>query len=261
MMSGQFAFVSAVLTSVTLVSAIAMAAENAGTLVKVPFDVDVYDQPGGEGNKRPQFLKGGSEVYLLKEDDHWCNVQGDAVPGGPGWVWCGIGDDNQDYTLKPVMDGGQPPMKPDGDDAKPADKDALLNAHNTFRAKHCVPAMTWSADLAAGAQQWASGCKMDGGKFVHSGVAGENLFWSTPPGGQGDGAVTASWYNEIGNYNFNNPGFSPNTGHFTQVVWAASTQLGCAKAVCGNFDYWVCRYSPPGNVTGQFPANVKPLCK
>ena len=26
-----------------------------------------------------------------------------------------------------------------------------------------------------------------------------------------------SWYNEISGYNFNNPGYSPDTGHFTQV--------------------------------------------
>jgi glioma pathogenesis-related protein 2 len=259
------------LVSLALLCLPVTAAEYAGTLVKVPLDIDVYDKAGGEGKKRPGFVKGGSQVYLLKQrPDHWCKVQGDAVPGGPGWIWCGKGDDGQDYSVTPVTDAGmpppdtgdgKPPVEPNGGDGKPASKSALLNAHNNFRAKHCVPAMTWSDSLAASAQQWASGCKMNGGAFVHSGVPGENLRWSSPPGGQGDGAVTASWYNEIGNYNFNNPGFSPATGHFTQVVWAGSTQLGCAKAVCGNFDYWVCRYSPAGNITGQFPANVKPLCK
>ena len=79
-----------------------MAAEYAGTPSKAPLDVDVYDQPGGEGKARAGFLKGGSQVYLLKESDHWCNVQGDAVPGGPGWVWCGKGDDGKDYALTPM---------------------------------------------------------------------------------------------------------------------------------------------------------------
>ena len=100
----------AVLILVAHSPAAAMAASD-GPMVKVPFDVDVYDQPGGEGNKRPQFLKGGSEVNLLKEDDHWCNVQGDAVPGGPGWVWCGVGDDGKNYELTPVaadQPGGAP---------------------------------------------------------------------------------------------------------------------------------------------------------
>ena len=137
----------------------------------------------------------------------------------------------------------------------------MLNAHNAYRAKHCVPAMTWSADLAAGAQAWANGCKMSGNVFVHSGVPGENLRWSYPPGSQGAASAVNSWYNEIGAYNFNNPGFSSATGHFTQVIWRNSTQLGCAKAVCGNNDYWVCRYGPAGNITGQFPANVPQACK
>ena len=148
-----------------------------------------------------------------------------------------------------------------GDGGLFADAQALLNAHNGYRAKHCVPNLTWSADLAAAAQAWASGCKMNGSAFVHSGVPGENLHWAYPPGSQAASAAVDSWYNEIGAYNFNNPGFGSTTGHFTQVIWRASTQLGCAKATCGNYDYWVCRYAPAGNVTGQFPANVPPACK
>ncbi len=125
-----------------------------------------------------------------------------------------------------------------------ADAQALLNAHNGYRAKHCVPNLTWSADLAATAQAWASGCKMNGSAFVHSGVPGENSHWAYPPGSQAASAAVDSWYNEISAYNFNNPGFSSATGHFTQVIWRASTQLGCAKATCG-----------------KFPANVPPACK
>jgi hypothetical protein len=71
-----------------------------GQMVTVPLDVDVYDKPGGKGKARPDFLPGGSKVELLKENgNHWCNVQGDAVPGGPGWVWCGVGDDGKSYKL------------------------------------------------------------------------------------------------------------------------------------------------------------------
>ncbi|KAF8888246.1 CAP domain-containing protein [Infundibulicybe gibba] len=61
----------------------------------------------------------------------------------------------------------------------------------------------------------------------------------------------------------NNPGFSSATGHFTQVVWKGTTQVACAVANCGAgtifsqaSGYVVCRYSPPGNVIGQFPQNV-----
>ena len=67
----------------------------------------------------------------------------------------------------------------------------------------------------------------------------------------------ASWYDEIAKYDFAAPGFSQKTGHFTQVVWRNSKELGCAKASCSGKDYWVCRYSPPGNIAGQFPENVQ----
>jgi hypothetical protein len=70
-----------------------------------------------------------------------------------------------------------------------------------------------------------------------------------------------SWYGESTAYDFAAPGFSTKTGHFTQVVWRSSRELGCAKASCGGLDFWVCRYSPAGNVAGAFPANVpKPGC-
>jgi hypothetical protein len=39
-----------------------------------------------------------------------------------------------------------------------------------------------------------------------------------------------SWYGEVSAYDYSNPGFSGNTGHFTQVVWKNSIALGCGVA-------------------------------
>jgi hypothetical protein len=58
-------------------------------------DVDMYDKPGGVGNKYPDWLEGGATTegpdrgQLVKlitcQDDNWCNV---VAPGiGPVWVW------------------------------------------------------------------------------------------------------------------------------------------------------------------------------
>lgn len=41
-----------------------------------------------------------------------------------------------------------------------------------------------------------------------------------------------------------------------QVVWKASTQLGCGYAPSCRMV--VCNYSPAGNVMGQFAQNVQP---
>ena len=52
---------------------------------------------------------------------------------------------------------------------------AMLSAHNTYRSKHCVPALTWSAQLATAAQTWANGCKRDdkNPRLRHSDVPGK----------------------------------------------------------------------------------------
>src|SRR5687768_1689358 len=47
----------------------------------------------------------------------------------------------------------------------------MLDLHNAYRTKHCVPALIWSAQLTASAQEWANGCKRDPNdptRFAHS---------------------------------------------------------------------------------------------
>jgi hypothetical protein len=140
-----------------------------------------------------------------------------------------------------------------------ADEQALLAAHNEARAKHCVPPMRWSAQLAAAAQSWVNKCTHNPqypALFEHDpqrGTAGENLAWGP--------SLTARqaadlWYKEIGNYNFAAPVYSSAVGHFTQLVWRATTQVGCAKAACGKIVLWSCRYSPPGNMNAQAGTGV-----
>ena len=75
------------------------------------------------------------------------------------------------------------------------------------------------------------------------------------------GASIEMWYNEEKLYNYDNPGATDfeKIGHFTQLVWASTTTVGCGKATCskgspfsgGTWQYVVCRYSPAGNVIGS----------
>jgi uncharacterized protein YkwD len=131
----------------------------------------------------------------------------------------------------------------------------LLDAHNAYREKHCVPALTWSPEIAATAQKWADACSMS--HDSNSGY-GENLAWGT---GLSAGAAVDMWYGEASKYDFASPGYKSGIGHFTQMIWKSSTQLGCGVATCGDQTFRVCRYSPPGNYEGEFPANVQPACK
>ena len=50
------------------------------------------------------------------------------------------------------------------------------------------------------------------------------------------------------------------TGHFTQVVWVNSTELGMGHATSQSGSvYTVARYSPAGNYRGQFEQKVPRL--
>jgi len=49
------------------------------------------------------------------------------------------------------------------------------------------------------------------------------------------------------------------TGHFTQVIWRDSTELGVGMARNRNGEvYVVCNYNPAGNFLGSFTENVLP---
>lgn len=72
--------------------------------------------------------------------------------------------------------------------------------------------------------------------------------------------ATQAWYDEIKFYNFNQPKFSAETGHFTQVIWKNSQQLGVGLAYTNDQRsvYVVAQYTPPGNVLNVFQSNVLP---
>ncbi|KAG0199171.1 hypothetical protein BGX28_007518 [Mortierella sp. GBA30] len=143
------------------------------------------------------------------------------------------------------------------------EKRAILLIHNQYRAKHHAPALVWNDTAADFGNEWISKCN-----FEHSGGGpnkfGENLAWGTGAFDYKD--AVDFWYSEVKNYNYSQPGFSANTGHFTQVVWKSTTSVGCAKYACPRpnapttiVNMIICDYDPAGNITneGYFAANVQ----
>jgi len=151
-----------------------------------------------------------------------------------------------------------------------------LNKHNSYRATHHAPAMTLDSALNAAAQSWADKLARTGRWITRDdhysgGDQGENLAQSCSSGSYPSyDDVTYSWYSEVRDYDYQTGGKSASCkrnrncmiGHFTQVVWKASTKLGIAKAegkVGRDFCTWVVgRYTPPGNVqsASQYKTNV-----
>lgn len=135
----------------------------------------------------------------------------------------------------------------------------ILNEHNKKRALHGVQPLTWNPTLAQYAADYAARAfSCDNVQLIHShGPYGENL----AAGYVGGISPVDAWYNEISQYNYNDPGFSMATGHFTQVVWKGTSEVGCAYVTCDNAwrQYTICEYQEPGNWIGEFAQNVLPL--
>ncbi|ODM94780.1 Golgi-associated plant pathogenesis-related protein 1, partial [Orchesella cincta] len=89
--------------------------------------------------------------------------------------------------------------------------------------------------------------------------AGENLIGGTGSWTADQFAESSAkmWYDEVQKYDYNRPGFSMATGHFTQLVWKNSQKLGFGYAQSNGYTAGVALYSPPGNYEGQYPANVQ----
>jgi len=131
-----------------------------------------------------------------------------------------------------------------------------LAAHNSYRARHGVPPVVWSPAVASSAQSHAETCPSG-----HSGSGyGENLAWASYD--MDVPSVVKMWYEEESLYEYASPGFSSGIGHFTQLIWKQTTEIGCASASgCGparsvKASTWVCQYNPPGNYRRQFAENV-----
>ena len=140
--------------------------------------------------------------------------------------------------------------------------DTILKIHNNERAAVNVSPIAWSASLAADAQSYAEHLNSLGYSccttlLPHSRGTGqgENLAWGTP--GYSPAAGAQSWADEKRNYHGEpikqwNPG-DPVTGHYTQMVWRSTTQVGCGTSSSDRMDILVCRYSPSGNYLGETP--------
>ncbi len=139
---------------------------------------------------------------------------------------------------------------------------AALDFHNKVRSDVGAPALIWSPELAKYAQEWADhlakqGCKMQHrpreGQWVQK--YGENIFWGK---GMDYSALDASksWYSEIEDYTYEKVNDSNwnKTGHYTQMVWKNTTQVGIAVAKCSDGAIIiVANYNPPGNYMGETP--------
>jgi hypothetical protein len=132
----------------------------------------------------------------------------------------------------------------------------LLAAHNKYRAEVGAPPLQWSADLAASAKAWADHLASTG-TFEHGGTdTGQNL-WQGTSGFFSITQMVDGWGSEkqfykVGTFpNVSTTGHWEDVGHYTQMIWKNTTQVGGAISSGNGNDVLVCHYNPAGNVLGQ----------
>merc|ERR1712227_1131541 len=166
-------------------------------------------------------------------------------------------------------------------------KQAILDKHNELRRRVAkgeetgginapqpgatnMKKMFWNTELEAIAQRWSDQCtfghdsernKLDGTSV------GQNAYWgaSTQQVSEADvqagvNKATQAWYDEVTNPGFDSTHINPyqfnsGTGHYTQVVWADSEELGCGLVYYKGDQYYetlvVCNYAKAGNFLGS----------
>ena len=153
----------------------------------------------------------------------------------------------------PFIMGTAPPMTFD---------ERILAAHNRERLELGLEPLSWNPALVQSARQWADYLASTG-RFEHAPEnrgtpEGENL-WAGSKGYFAPEAMVDAWIREK---KFFRPGMFPDNsttgrvedvGHYTQMVWRATTEVGCAEAVSASEDILVCRYAEAGNYRGEKP--------
>ena len=153
-----------------------------------------------------------------------------------------------------------------GTDISAAQARSGLEVHNCARktvvpaATSPIPVLAWDATVASSAQAWADNCAYGHGGHVGY---GQNIYAAagfTPTLAD----ASFAWASEqpYHDYGSNTCAVGKVCGHYTQMVWRTTTQVGCGQASCSTnspfptFPIWhfiVCNYAPPGNYIGQKP--------
>lgn len=168
-----------------------------------------------------------------------------------------------DYVLPPGLTGDE--------------IEQVLKIHNDFRAQVAngqamdlpsasnMKSLSWNQDLALVAQAWANQCLFDHDHAEARIIpgydnVGQNMYLQTISkkviGIKIEKSVT-KWYDEINDFEAEQVDpfkFTYNTGHFSQLAWAETDQIGCGWSNWMQEGKWkrmlVCNYAPGGNMMG-----------
>lgn len=135
----------------------------------------------------------------------------------------------------------------------------ILDTHNAERDRLRLPRLKWNPHLEREAAEWATTLGRRGVLEHASGQTrngtGENL-WMGTAGAWNVESMVGMFVEERKHYrhaafpDVSHTGNWADVGHYTQIVWRDTKEVGCAMATERGNDVLVCRYWPAGNVWG-----------
>ena len=205
---------------------------------------------GCAGNPRMPTATVALQLPAMNFDSRWAAYQPvlEARIAG-AWSVAQLGQDQPDVTRLAAAD-------------RQIFDQRVLAAHNRERKGLGLVPLSWNAGLARSARRWADHLATTG-RFEHAPESnanpqGENL-WAGTKGYYSPEAMVDAWIREkkyfrAGTFPDNSTtGRVEDVGHYTQVVWRATTQVGCAESRSRREDILVCRYAEAGNYRGEVP--------
>jgi len=188
----------------------------------------------------------------------------------PGHTMCLHSGPSSECAAKTILRG----MTQEG-------KDAILAKHNDLRRRVArgeesgQPAagdmreLVWDSELEEIAQRWADQCtfahdpihgKLDGTAVGQNLYIGGSSVQTDQAGLTSTAPVPAqAWYDEVTDPGFSSGDIDPfvfsyGAGHYTQVVWASTSSVGCANVYYFDGSFYqnlvVCNYAVAGNLQG-----------
>lgn len=139
-------------------------------------------------------------------------------------------------------------------------EDEWLAAHNAARTEAGMALLGWSNRLAKDAAAWAKHLA-EHELYEHATPdqrkgQGENL-WRGPRDRWSQRDVIGFFIAEKRDFRFgtfpdiSRTGRWSDVGHYSQVIWPETREVGCAVARTRSDEVLVCRYWPAGNIWGQ----------
>lgn len=142
----------------------------------------------------------------------------------------------------------------------------IVKVHNCLRslvwpAASNMLEMEWSAEAAVQAQGWADKClpghnpNGSADRTTESEGFGCGQNCASSSGNATWYEMVNAWYNdEASRYLYPGTAGPQASGHYTQLVWAESYQVGCGHKTCASgTNTFVCNYCPGGNYGDEIP--------